>query len=73
MYETVYKTGFRDNLDDPTFYDFENDEERPAILFLKFRKAKNMKVKSVKEQQPMPTLSISFLKKTKNSKNKIKN
>ncbi|WP_407453051.1 class I SAM-dependent methyltransferase [Methanobrevibacter sp.] len=40
VYETAYKTGFRDNLDDPTFYDFENDEKRPAILFLKFRKAK---------------------------------
>ena len=37
-YETVYKTGFRDNLDDPTFYDFDNEKIRPAILLLKLRK-----------------------------------
>ena len=40
VYETVYKTGFRNNLDDPTFYDFDNDEARPAILLLKLRKVK---------------------------------
>ncbi len=39
-YETVYKTGFRHNLDDPTFYDFDNGEVRPAILLLKLRKVK---------------------------------
>ena len=38
--ETVYKTGFRQNLDDPTFYDFNNEKVRPAILLLKFRKVK---------------------------------
>lgn len=40
VYETVYKTGFRDNLDDPTFYDFENEETRPAILLLKMKKVR---------------------------------
>ena len=40
VYETVYKTGFRDNLDDPTFYDFENEKIRPAILLLKLKKVK---------------------------------
>ena len=40
VYETVYKTGFRDNFDDPTFYDFDNKEIRPAILFLKLKKVK---------------------------------
>lgn len=39
-YETVYRTGFRHNLDDPTFYDFDNVEVRPAILLLKLRKVK---------------------------------
>lgn len=40
VYETVYNTGFRDNLDDPTFYDFDNDEVRPAILLLKMKKVR---------------------------------
>lgn len=40
VYETVFNTGFRENLDNPTFYDFDNDEVRPAILFLKMRKVK---------------------------------
>lgn len=40
VYETVYKTGFRHNLDDPAFYDFDNGEFRPAILLLKLRKVK---------------------------------
>lgn len=40
VFERVYKTGFRDNLDDPTFYDFDNEEIRPAILLLKFRKVR---------------------------------
>ena len=40
VYETVYNTGFRENLDDPTFYDFDNKEKRKAILLLKFRKVK---------------------------------
>ena len=43
--ETAYKTGFRDNLDDPTFYDFDNDKVRPAILLLKFRKVKKFEGK----------------------------
>lgn len=40
VYETVFKTGFRENLDNPTFYDFENEEIRPAILLLKLKKVK---------------------------------
>ena len=48
-YEVVYKTGFRDNLDDPTFYDFENREERPSILLLKFRKVKEFEEGSAKK------------------------
>lgn len=40
VYEVVYKTGFRDNLDDPTFYDFENTKKRPSILLLKMKKVK---------------------------------
>lgn len=40
IYETVYKTGFRDNLDDPTFYDLSNEKVRPAILLLKLKKIK---------------------------------
>ena len=38
IYETVYKTGFRDNLDYPTFYDLNNKKIRPAILLLKLKK-----------------------------------
>lgn len=41
VYETVYKTGFRDNLDDPTFYDFDNERIRPAILLLKLKKVRD--------------------------------
>lgn len=44
VYETVYKTGFRDNLDDPTFYDFDNEKVRPAILLLKLKKVKEYDV-----------------------------
>ena len=40
IYETVYKTGFRDNLDYPTFYDLNNKKIRPAILLLKLKKIK---------------------------------
>lgn len=40
VYETVFKTGFRENLDNPTFYDFDNEEKRPAILLLKLKKIK---------------------------------
>ena len=40
VYETVYKTGFRDNLDAPTFFDFDNTEIRPAILLLKLKKVR---------------------------------
>lgn len=40
VYETVFRTGFRENLDNPTFYDFDNKEKREAILLLKFRKIK---------------------------------
>lgn len=40
VHETVYKTGFRDNLDDPTYYDFENKKIRPAILLLKLKKVR---------------------------------
>ena len=45
VFETVYKTGFRDNLDDPTFYDFENDAKRHALLLLKFRKVNEFEAK----------------------------
>lgn len=38
VYETVYKTGFRHNLDNPTFYDLDNKEVRPAILLIKLKK-----------------------------------
>lgn len=48
--ETVYKTGFRDNLDDPTPYDFENKEKRPAILLLKFKKVKEYKSEGSKSK-----------------------
>ena len=48
-YEVVYKTGFRDNLDNPTFYDFENREERPSILLLKFRKVKEFEGEAAKK------------------------
>nr|WP_295000758.1 class I SAM-dependent methyltransferase [uncultured Methanobrevibacter sp.] len=40
IYETVYNTGFRDNLDDPTFYNLDDEKIRPAILLLKLRKIK---------------------------------
>ena len=45
VYETVFETGFRENLDNPTFYDFENEEIRPAILLLKLRKVKEFDLK----------------------------
>jgi SAM-dependent methyltransferase len=48
--ETVYKTGFRDNLDDPTPYDFENKEKRPAILLLKFKKVNEYKSEGSKSK-----------------------
>jgi len=40
IYETVYNTGFRDNLDNSPFYDLENKKVRPAILLLKLKKIK---------------------------------
>ena len=40
VYEIVFKTGFRDNLDNPTYYDFENEKKRPSILLLKLKKVK---------------------------------
>jgi ubiquinone/menaquinone biosynthesis C-methylase UbiE len=48
--ETVYKTGFRDNLDDPTPYDFEDKEKRPAILLLKFKKVNEYKSEGSKSK-----------------------
>ena len=50
-YETVYKTGFRHNLDDPTFYDFDKTPKKDAdsfnILFNQNKKLKkeNMELK----------------------------
>jgi ubiquinone/menaquinone biosynthesis C-methylase UbiE len=43
VYEVVYNSGFRDNLDDSTFYDFNNPKKRPAILLLKLKKVKEFK------------------------------
>ena len=68
VYETVYKTGFRDNLDDPTFYDFDNEEFRPAILLLKLRKVKEY----VAEVNKVPKKDANAYNNLFNQNNKLK-
>lgn len=71
VFEVVHKTGFRDNLDNPTFYDFENTKNRPAILLLKLKKVNAFDGEKVKRLTGKETEIKRLKKENKKLKKEI--